>query len=111
MKSQDKPMSDKDRARFDELSAKRANPNVPPPDVRTEDEEMEWRKLSERDAAARDAQQQHAADDQRKEQQDHRRADVKDAEARIKQLLDMPRRTPEEDEELAERRQFVADNS
>lgn len=41
-----------DKARLDELSAKRPNPDVLPPDVRTEGEEREFRSLSKRNADA-----------------------------------------------------------
>jgi len=45
-------MSPEDTARLNELRAKRANPNVLPPDVRTEDEEMEYRRLAKSEADA-----------------------------------------------------------
>jgi len=41
-------LSLEDRERFEELRAKTANPNVLPPNVRTEDEEHEFRDLSAR---------------------------------------------------------------
>jgi hypothetical protein len=116
------PLSPKDRARFEELRAKEPNPNVLPPNVRTEDEEHEFRKLSQVVADAdRRAAIEAARPDMRPspkqrieelrakgqhlgegETHDLRRAEelVRD-EKRVAELKAMDKRVEEEDAELA----------
>lgn len=116
------PLSAKDRERFEELRSKEANPNVLPSNVRTEDEEHEYRKLSkmvadaERQAAleastpsARPNPRMRLAELKRKPQQElgegetielRRIEDLLRDEKRIEELRGMDKRVPEEDDEL-----------
>lgn len=123
------PLSRKDQARFDELKSKDPNPNVLPPNVRTEDEEHEYRKLSK---AVADYERQVALDAGRPEAQltpKQRLAELKKMnqhgegvaietrrveelirdEERIAELQGMDKRVVEEDEELSMLQRRVAD--
>lgn len=121
-------MSREEADRLQELRAKKPNPDVLPPDVRTEDEEMEFRDLAKKEASAarvaqaearrpevRPSPRERLADLKRKGQEigegekiDLRRLeDLAAAEDRVAELKEMQQRTPEEDDELSERIQFV----
>lgn len=115
------PLSPKDRERFEELRAKEPNPNVLPPNVRTEDEEHEFRDLSKR---VSDADRQAAAEAARPmarlspqqrldalkgkgqnlgEGETIERARIEELlrdEDRVEELKGMDKRVPEEDAEL-----------
>lgn len=123
-------LSKKDRERFEYLRSKEANPNVLPPNVRTEDEEHEFRKLSK---VVGDAERQAALEAGRPEMRPspkHRLAELKKKgqhlgegetierarieallhdEERIEKLKAMDKRVVEEDEELEMLQQRVAE--
>lgn len=123
------PLAAKDRARFEELRSKEPNPNVLPPNVRTEDEEMEFRKLSK---LVSDAERQAALEAARPETRPspkqrldelkgkgnlgegetievRRLEEILSDEKRIEELKKMPKRVPEEEAELRMRQQRVAE--
>lgn len=125
------PLSAKDRERFEELRSKERNPNVLPPNVRTEDEEMEFRKLSK---VVADAERQEALErarpearltpqarlDQLKQKPQQalgegetievrRLEELLHDEGRIEELEGMDKRVPEEDAELDMLRRRVVD--
>lgn len=116
-------------ARLAELKAKRQNPSVLPADVRTEDEEHEFRDLNKRDADARRAAAALAARPEGRPNPRERMAELKgagalgegatielrrleelvDAEDRVAALKKQATRTAEEEDELAAKQRFVAD--
>lgn len=114
------PFSPEDQARFDELRSKDPNPNVLPPNVRTEEEEMEFRELSkaqadfERQQALEAARPEFRASPQVRLDELKGKGELGEGEAielrrleemvrdekRIAELQHMDKRVPEEDDEL-----------
>lgn len=123
------PLSTKDRERLEELRAKTANPNVLPPNVRTEDEEHEYRALSKRVSEEERASAVEATRPETRPHPKDRLAELKGRgnlgegetievrrleeilsdEKRIEELKKMPKRVPEEEAELRMRQQRVAE--
>lgn len=130
-RGQPTPLSPEDQERFEYLRSKDANPDVLPPNVRTEDEEHEFRELSkvvagyERQQALEAARpeyrvtpQQRLDELKRKPQQSlgegeaielRRIEELLHDEDRIAELQHMDKRVPEEDEELNMLMQRVED--
>ncbi len=124
------PLSPKDQERFEYLRSKDANPNVLPPHVRTEDEEHEYRQLSQAVSAAEEQAAMEAAQPYRYADPKDRLAELKRKgrdlgegetielrrieellhdEKRIAELKRDDKRVVEEDEELARLQQRVAE--
>lgn len=123
------PLDARAQERFEYLRSKEPNPNVLPPNVRTEAEEHEYRKLSKlvsdaaraaaEDAAAPEVRinPKHRLDELKRKGQHLGEGEAIEArrieemlrdEARIEELKKMDKRVPEEDDELVMLQQRVA---